>query len=41
MAKYGDKTSGLKSLFGKKNANGQASSKFVASASLDSLGLIK
>ncbi len=38
MAKYGDKTSGLKSLFGKKNANGQASSKFVASASLDSLG---
>ncbi len=38
MTKYGDKSSGLKSLFGKSNAKGTSSSKFVSSASMDSLG---
>jgi hypothetical protein len=38
MAKYGDKINGLSSLFGKSNNSGTASSKFVSSASLDSLG---
>ena len=38
MAKYGDKTNSLSSLFGTSNAKGTGPSKFVASASLDNLG---
>lgn len=38
MTKYGDKSSGLSSLFGKSNAQGSAPSKFVSSASMDYLG---
>mgnify|MGYP007073283321 CR=1 FL=1 len=38
MTKYGDKNNSLKSLFGKTNSQGSGPSKFVSSASLDSLG---
>jgi len=38
MAKYGDKSNSLSSLFGKSNPQATKSSKFISSASLDSLG---
>ncbi len=38
MAQYGDKNNSLSSLFGNSNAQGTGPSKFVSSASMDSLG---